>query len=145
MFFTLGIETPKDNSTAYGIVVPALCNDEYSCFSAADNENDIPVMATEAILLTVQDMIESGKYDIKDIKNNHVSYKTDGQYEHCDTWVLINIDLSGFAGKQKRINITLPDILINRIDNAVKSPDSVYKDRSNFLAEAAIKELSSQK
>ncbi len=145
MFFTLGIETPKNKNTAYGIVVPTLCNDEYSCFSAANNESDIPAMATEAILLTIQDMIESGKYDIKDIPNNHVSYKDNEEYDYCDTWVIIDVDLSKFTGKQKRINITLPDILIDRIDNAVKAPNSYYKDRSNFLAEAAINELSSHK
>lgn len=144
MFFTLGIETPSDSNTAYGIVVPALCNDKYSCYSAADKESDIPAMATEAILLTVQDMIESGDYDVKDIHNDHVSYKNNDEYAHCDTWVIIDVDLSSFVGKQKRINITLPDILIDRIDNAVKAPNSFYRDRSNFLAEAAINELAAQ-
>ncbi|XKM14442.1 type II toxin-antitoxin system HicB family antitoxin [Orbaceae bacterium ac157xtp] len=142
MFFTLGIESPKKDNEAYGIVVPALNNDEYSCYSAADSESDIPAMATEAILLTIQDMIASGKYDIKDIQNKHVLYKNDKEYQFCDMWIIIDVDLSGFLGKQKRINITLPDILINRIDNAVKANHSIYKDRSNFLAEAAINELS---
>ena len=99
MFFTLGIETPNDSNTAYGIVVPALCNDKYSCYSAADEEADIPAMATEAILLTVQDMIESGDYDVKNIHNDHVSYKNNDEYAHYDTWVIIDVDLSSFAGK----------------------------------------------
>ena len=144
MFFTLGIETPSDSDTAYGIVVPALCDNKYSCYSAADKESDIPAMATEAVLLTVQDMIESGDYDVKDIHNDHVSYKNNDEYAHYDTWVIIDVDLSSFAGKQKRINITLPDILIDRIDNVVKAPNSFYRDRSNFLAEAAINELAAQ-
>ena len=71
-FFTLGIQTPNDSDPAYGIVVPALCDDKYSCYSAADKESDIPAMATEAILLTVQDMIESDDYDVIDIHNDHV-------------------------------------------------------------------------
>ncbi|MDF7667627.1 type II toxin-antitoxin system HicB family antitoxin [Orbaceae bacterium ESL0727] len=143
MFFTLGIETPKDKNTAYGIVVPALCNDKYDCFSAADNESNIPIMATEAILLVVEDMIASG-YNIKDIHNDHISYQNDTNYAHYDTWVIINVDLSKFEGKSKRINISLPDILIDRIDSAVKS-SPIYKDRSNFLAQAAAHELSSCK
>lgn len=142
MFFTLGIESPKNNNEAYGIVVPALCNDKYDCFSAADNEDEIPAMATEAILLTIQDMIESGEYDISDVKNDHLSYQKNDNYAYCDTWVIIHVDVSKFNGKQKRINITLPDVLIDRIDNAVKANHSIYKDRSNFLAEAAINELS---
>lgn len=144
MFFTLGIETPNDSNTAYGIVVPALCNEKYGCYSAADKESDIPAMATEAILLTVQDMIEAGDYDINDIHNDHIAYPNSTEYGYCDTWVIIDVDLSSFVGKQKRINITLPDILIDRIDNAVKSPNSFYRDRSNFLAEAAINELAGQ-
>lgn len=144
MFFTLGIETPSDSNTAYGIVVPALCNEKYGCYSAADKESDIPAMATEAILLTVQDMIESGDYDVTDIHNDHITYPNSTEYGYCDTWVIIDVDLSSFVGKQKRINITLPDILINRIDNVVKSPNSFYRDRSNFLAEAAINELAAQ-
>ena len=143
MFFTLGIETPTNDNEAYGVVVPALCNDKYGCFSGADNEEDIPAMATEAILLTIQDMIESGEYDISDIKNNHLSYQKNSDYAYCDTWVIIYVDVSKFSGKQKRINITLPDVLIDRIDNTVKN-NSIYKDRSHFLAEAAINELSSQ-
>jgi len=34
MFFTIGIETPKKDNESYGIIVPALCNNNYSCFSA---------------------------------------------------------------------------------------------------------------
>ena len=145
MFFTLGIETPTDGNTAYGIVVPALCNDKYGCYSAADKESDIPAMATEAILLTIQDMIESGDYDNRRQRQMCIRDRSNDEYAHCDTWVIIDVDLSTFTGKQKRINITLPDILINRIDNAVKAPNSFYKDRSNFLAEAAINELSLHK
>ncbi|MFQ0972249.1 type II toxin-antitoxin system HicB family antitoxin [Gilliamella sp. BG6] len=93
MFFSIGIETAKDRK-AYGIVVPALCNEKYSCYSAADKQSDIPTMATEAILLTVQDMIESGDYDIKNIHNNHTSYKNNNEYEYCDKWIIIDVDLS---------------------------------------------------
>lgn len=102
MFFTLGIETPNDSNAAYGgIVVPALCNDKYSCYSAADEESDIPAMATEAILLTVQFMIKSGDYDIKEIRNDHVLYKNNSEYKFCDTWVIIDVDLSPFVGRKK--------------------------------------------
>ncbi|WP_416379976.1 type II toxin-antitoxin system HicB family antitoxin [Gilliamella sp. B3172] len=52
--------------------------------------------------------------------------------------------MSSFVSKQKRFNITLPNILIDRIDNAFKALNSFYKDLSNFLAEAAINELAAQ-
>ncbi|EBP9900722.1 CopG family transcriptional regulator, partial [Salmonella enterica] len=40
----------------------------------------------------------------------------------------------------QRINISLPDTLIKRIDNVVVS-NPAYRDRSHFLAEAARHEL----
>ncbi len=52
---------------------------------------------------------------------------------------LIDIDLSAFEGKAHRINISLPDTLIKRIDNKVKAHHSYY-DRRHFLAMAARKE-----
>ncbi|QMR42946.1 type II toxin-antitoxin system HicB family antitoxin (plasmid) [Klebsiella aerogenes] len=53
---------------------------------------------------------------------------------------MVEVDLSEFEGKPQRINISLPDTLIKRIDNAVKGNTS-YRDRSHFLAEAARHEL----
>jgi len=141
MFFTIGIETPKQDNEAYGIVVPALCNNEYSCFSASDTQENIPIMATEAILLTISDMLATGKYNITDIKNNHMSIIKNTDFKDFDTWMLIDVNLSAITSKHKRINITLPDILINRIDNVVKTHGSCYKDRSNFLAQATMQAL----
>lgn len=53
---------------------------------------------------------------------------------------VIDVDLSGFEGKPQRINISLPDTLIKRIDNVVVS-NPIYRDRSHFLAEDARHEL----
>ena len=49
MLFTIGIETPTNENEAYGITVPALFTEEYSCFSAADTLEEIPTQATDAI------------------------------------------------------------------------------------------------
>ena len=49
MLFTIGVETPKHDNEAYGLVVPALNNDYYAGFSAADHADDILRMATDAI------------------------------------------------------------------------------------------------
>ncbi len=56
---------------------------------------------------------------------------------------MIDVDLSEFEGKQQRVNITLPDVLIKRIDGFIRKRP-VYKDRSHFLAQAARRELSSK-
>jgi len=63
-------------------------------------------------------------------------------YAHCDTWFVIDVDLTGFEGKQQRVNISLPDVLIKRIDSIVQARNALYKDRCHFLATAARHELS---
>ncbi|MBS0968857.1 type II toxin-antitoxin system HicB family antitoxin [Nissabacter archeti] len=55
-------------------------------------------------------------------------------------WYGVMVDLTKFMGKAERINITLPQRLIEKIDTTVnKNPR--YSSRSHFLAEAARKEL----
>ena len=56
-------------------------------------------------------------------------------------WIYIDIDITRYLGKSERINITMPQLLIEKIDQAVGS-DMRYSSRSHFLAEAARKELS---
>ncbi|MBP2170237.1 putative RNase H-like HicB family nuclease [Erwinia toletana] len=143
MFFSVGIETPKDENTAYGMIVPAFSAYDYGCFSAADSQDKIAPMVREAILLTVEDMLLSGKYSVEQIKDaGHLAYAGDREYADYDCWLVIDIDLSRFDGKQQRINIALPDTLISRIDNRVREQPAIYRDRSHFIAEAARHELS---
>ena len=69
-------------------------------------------------------------------------YAADPEYKRFDSRFMVEVNLSEFAGKPQRINISLPDTLINRIDNAVKG-NTGYRDRSHFLTEAARHELKS--
>ncbi|AXG43493.1 CopG family transcriptional regulator [Photorhabdus laumondii subsp. laumondii] len=141
MFFSVGVELPKNENTAHGLVIPALCAEDYGCFSAADNKEDIAIMAREAILLTVEDMVanNSAVEHIQDA--GYLVYAKNTEYQYIDNWFVINVDLSEFSGKQQRINISLPDTLIQRIDNRVKESPTQYRNRSHFLAEAARHEL----
>lgn len=145
MFFSVGVETPKDENTAYGMIVPALSAgvSDYGCFSAADTQEQIPVMVKEAILMVIEDMLQTGRLALDSIKDaGYMVYAADPEYKDYDSWFTIEVDLSEFEGKPQRINISLPDTLIQRIDNAVKG-NSSYRDRSHFLAEAARHELKS--
>lgn len=145
MFFSVGIETPKDDQMAYGIAVPALDSIDYGCVSAADEQSDIPCMAREAILAVIEDMMMNGTHSVEDIVDaGFMVYKSNPDYSHCDTWFVIDVDLTGFEGKQQRLNIALPDVLIKRIDSAVQEKNTLYKDRSHFLATAARHELLSK-
>jgi predicted RNase H-like HicB family nuclease len=55
-------------------------------------------------------------------------------------WAMIAFDIVPFLGKSQKINVTLPELLIKRIDDRVnKSSD--YKSRSGFIAQACMTEL----
>lgn len=56
-------------------------------------------------------------------------------------WIYVEIDTTKYLGKSDRINITMPHLLIEKIDKAV-GQNSRYTSRSHFIAEAARKELS---
>ena len=141
MFFSVGVEMPANENEAFGLVVPALCNDDFGCVSAADYQDEIAEMVREAILLIVDLMVERGM-DITQLKDaGPFVYATNPEYAYCSQWLLVDVDLSALEGKQQRINISLPDALLERIDNRVKQPSSGYRDRSHFLAVAARHEL----
>ena len=141
MFFSVGVEMPANENEAFGLVVPALCNDDFGCVSAADYQDEIAEMVREAILLIVDLMVERGM-DITQLKDaGPFVYAANPEYAYCNQWLLVDVDLSALEGKQQRINITLPDTLLMRIDNRVKQPSSGYRDRSHFLAVAARHEL----
>jgi predicted RNase H-like HicB family nuclease len=145
MFFSVGVETPKDENTAYGMIVPALSAGiyDYGCVSAADTQDQIAPMAKEAVLMVIEDMVKEGRIAIENIKDaGFMVYAADPEYADYDSWFMVEVDLAEFEGKPQRINISLPDTLIKRIDNAVKG-NSDYRDRSHFLAEAARHELKS--
>ena len=59
-------------------------------------------------------------------------------------WAVIDIDITPYLGKSHKINVTLPELLIKKIDDKVLTSPN-YKTRSAFLATAAMNELNSEK
>jgi predicted RNase H-like HicB family nuclease len=55
-------------------------------------------------------------------------------------WAMVEIDIVPFLGKSQKINVTLPELLIRKIDNQV-AKDPTYKTRSGFIASACLNEL----
>ena len=68
MFFSVAVGMPAHENEAYGLIVPALCSDDFGCVSAADNQDEIASMVQEAILSIVDLMVERGK-DITRLKD----------------------------------------------------------------------------
>lgn len=62
--------------------------------------------------------------------------------EDCNSgfWVMVDIDPSKYEGEIKRINITLPENLISKIDKTVLIEPKKFASRSAFIA-IATREL----
>lgn len=143
MLFTIGVESPKNENEAFGLCVPALFTETYSCFSAADKVDEIIPMVTDAIHTMLEMMVED-EFDITSIQDKgFIHYKQQEDFLFCDSWLLIDVDISAFLGKKQRVNIVLPQYLLDRIDNRV-SHSNLYRDRSHFLAVASQRELTTQ-
>lgn len=140
MLFSIGVELPKNENECYGLVVPALCTDIYSCFSAADTDAEILPQVRDVIESVLTDML-ANDVDIATIKDKGFStYRQEEDFAYCDTWLLIDVDISDYMGKKQRVNISVPDYMLRRIDQSVSS-NPRYKDRSHFLMVAAEREL----
>lgn len=140
MLFHVLVESPKSKEDAFGIYVPAFSRLDYGCYSAADTEADIVYQSQDAILGMAEEILADG-HDLDDLKSTSVlNLAMDPEHSGFDQHFVLDVDLSALKGKQVRVNISMADTLIARIEKAVQSGQ--YKDRSNFLETAARRELS---
>jgi predicted RNase H-like HicB family nuclease len=132
MFYPIAIE-PGDKEHAYGVVVP----DIPGCFSAGDSFEAAVIHAREAIEAHLELLFDDGLEipQASDMK----TYLNDPDFNGW-VWALVEVDITPFLGKSQKVNVTLPDVLIKRIDDTV-SRQPIYKSRSGFLAQAALHEL----
>lgn len=133
MLFMIGIERPQNNNIAWGIVVPVFEKLGYGCVSAADEKSEILYRAKAAILEIAAEMVADG-HSLVALDEGFVNYRND--YPDFEEWLAIEVPVESLKGKQKRINITLAEPLLARVD-AYVSFHREFKDRSDFLAQAA--------
>lgn len=140
MLFTVGVESPSDEHSAFGLIVPALCTQDYACFSGADTVEEIVPQVIDAIHTMFELMLEDG-FDITMVKDKgFLHYKQQADFAYCDSWLLVDVDITGYFGKKQRVNVVLPQYILDRIDQRVIQNPS-YKDRSHFLMIASQHEL----
>jgi predicted RNase H-like HicB family nuclease len=128
MKFAIAIEAGSD-ATAYGVAVPDLPG----CFSAGDTVEEAFDNAVEAIEAYVETLAEGGKAipETRSLSEwqRHKEYKG-------WSWGIVDVPVEKLFGPAEKINITVPALLLKRIDAYA---DKSGKTRSGFLAEAAVR------
>ena len=117
-----------DDNHAHGVTIP----DFPGCFSAADDWDLLPANIQEAIELYCEgeDMEIPVPTSLEKLMSNP-------EYEG-GAWLLVDVDVSRLSTKPIRINISLPENLVQNIDRYAKTH---HLTRSGFLARAAIAEI----
>lgn len=118
----------KDEDSDYGVTVPDLPG----CFSAGRTLDEAIAMAQEAIELHLEGLIEDGEPipepgRIEDHQSNRL-YKG-------GTWAVVSIAPSHLRVKAKRVNITMPERVLDAVD---RFADAENETRSGLLTKAAV-------
>lgn len=118
---------------AFGVIFP----DIEGCFSAGDTLDEAIENAQEALEGFLEILVQDGDTlpEFKSIQEHRVNPEYEGFI-----WSFVSVDVTPFLGKSKKVNVTLPEILIKQIDE-VSASNPAYKNRSEFLAQAAMHEL----
>jgi predicted RNase H-like HicB family nuclease len=123
----------KDADSDYGVIVPDLPG----CFSAGDSYEDALENAREAIECHIEGMLEDGEAlpPAKSIEHHKCHEFAEGA-----VFALVPVDLSKLSGKVKRVNVTIPERLLNQVDSYAGSHG---ESRSGLLVNAALEYMSS--
>lgn len=125
MKFTVVLHT--DDGIRYGACVPDLPG----CFSGGDNLDDALASVQEAIDLHVETFIEDG-VDIP-LRAPIATHQANHDYAG-GVWAVVDVPVEKYLGPAEKINITVPRLLLSRIDEYARAHGAT---RSGFLAQAA--------
>ncbi|MGY0556945.1 MULTISPECIES: type II toxin-antitoxin system HicB family antitoxin [unclassified Lysobacter] len=129
MRFVLALHT--DDGVSYGVTVPDLPG----CFSAGDTFDEAVANAYEAIDLHVEAMLEDGEQlpDARLLAEHQANPDLVGA-----VWVVIDAPVEKYLGPASKINITVPALVLHRIDQYAQTHG---ESRSGFLVRAAQREM----
>lgn len=125
----------KDKISCFGITVPDIAG----CFSAGASLDEALENTKEAISGHLELLADDGIFAPKALPID--SYINDPTYQGV-TWAYVDVDISAFLGKTEKASVTLPKLLIKKIDEVVSAGSA--KSRSAFLAESAMNALNTQ-
>jgi predicted RNase H-like HicB family nuclease len=118
----------KDKDSDYGVTVPDLPG----CFSAGSTLDEAIEMAREAIELHLEGLIEEGQ--VVPEPNRIERHQKNPDFKG-GTWAVVSIDPATLRLSAKRVNITLPQRILDAID---RHAESSGQTRSGALAKAAV-------
>lgn len=116
----------KDRDSDYGVTVPDLPG----CFSAGRTLDEALAGAREAIELHVEGLIEEGQPVPPPGTIEQHQHKP--EYRR-GTWAVVSIDPSSLRLKAVRINITMPERVLDAVDRYARAAG---RTRSGLLVEA---------
>jgi predicted RNase H-like HicB family nuclease len=117
----------KDRGSDYGVTVPDLPG----CFSAGRTMDEALAMAREAIELHLEGLIAEGQVVPRAGKIEQ--HRRQRDYAG-GVWALIAVDPARLRFHAKRINITMPERVLDAVDRAAREQGET---RSGLLAKAA--------
>jgi len=126
-YYPVVIHQEKDSD--YGVIVPDLPG----CFSAGVSVEDALKQVREAIECHLEGLLLDGE-PLPMPTSDYARLAQDQEYQG-GIWYLVEIDLNKLDTKTRRINITIPERLLTRVDRYVK--EHRFDSRSGFLARAA--------
>ncbi|MFF7707158.1 type II toxin-antitoxin system HicB family antitoxin [Pseudomonas sp. NPDC007930] len=121
-----------DEHTATGIQIP----DIPGAVTAGDTFEEAYRAAIEVAHLLLEDAMKQG--EAVPMPSSISRYRAQPEYESMG-WGMLDIDITPYLGKVEKVNVTLPGMIIQRIDRFVREHN--VKSRSTFLAEAAMEKL----
>ncbi|WP_178128984.1 type II toxin-antitoxin system HicB family antitoxin [Pseudomonas sp. PB120] len=124
----------KDADSDYGVIVP----DVPGCFSAGSTVSQAFENVKEALSLHYEGLVADGE-PLPQVRE--IDVHLDNPDYADGIWGVVDFDITPYFGKSVRFNASLPEQLLERIDQTVRR-DQRYSSRSGFLAAAALRELS---
>ncbi|MES9901939.1 MAG: type II toxin-antitoxin system HicB family antitoxin [Sedimenticola sp.] len=116
----------KDSNSDYGVTVP----DIPGCYTAGSSMEEAIDMAQEAIECHIEGLlIDSDPIPLSSAIEEH---QKNPEYKN-GVWAIVEVDISKLSVKSKRVNITVPERLLNTVDQYAKKHG---ESRSGLLAQA---------
>lgn len=124
----------KDKDSEFGVTVPDLPG----CFSAGATTDEALAMAKEAIEGHIEVLLEEG-HALPETQDSDVHIQNP---EYAGgIWYFVDTNPVALLGKTARYNLTLPEQLVNLVDQYLDTHPTAYRSRSDFFAHLAADHL----